>query len=130
MKLDIRCQTTGLLAYATREHCQESISDKVHETAYECRHCHFFHPGPREMCPVNGKRGYLSRRACERDIEKAWTDPTWKGHLHGRMPRRAYLCPHCQRWHMSTHSRTFEELHGHVDPALTPTDANATMVAS
>ncbi len=129
MTIEIRCQQTGLQAYVTREHCQQSIRDKVHETAYECLHCGFYHPGPREMCPTTGKRGYLSERACWRDIERAWTDPTWKAKLHGRMPRRAYRCPSCGLWHMGTNSRSREELaaDGHVDPALLPLDSATTV---
>jgi hypothetical protein len=127
MTIEINCQTTGLRAFVTRESCEREITDKDHETAYECRHCHFYHPGPKRLCPASGKRCYRSQRSCEQDIEKAWTDPYWKG-KHGRMPKRAYLCPSCGCWHMSTHSRTLAELEGHVDPALNSPSTYATIV--
>ncbi len=134
MKIEFICQKTGLHAYVNREHCMAAIlvRDRDRETAYQCRHCGWWHRGPRETCPTTGKRGYLSQRACETDIERAWTDPTWRGEKHGRMPRRAYQCPHCDLWHMSTSSRTLDELSsaGHVDPDLCSPDGCATMVVS
>lgn len=45
-------------------------------------------------CPASGKRCYVDERSAMVDVEKAWTDPTWKDR-HGRLPRRAYLCPEC-----------------------------------
>lgn len=128
--IEFSCPVTGLQAFVNGDHCRRAIHDKIHWAAYECRHCHWWHIGPREMCPETGKRGYLSEQACDRDIEAAWTDPEWGARLHGRMPRRSYQCRHCGLWHMSTRSLSHEELSatGHVDPGLQPPEQSATIV--
>lgn len=120
MTIEILCPVTGLRAYVNGDHCRGAIHNKRDEAAYECRHCHWWHIGPRVTCPTTGKRSYASERSCEQDIEKAWLDPTWGARRHGRMPRRAYRCRHCGYWHMSTRSRSVEELTaaGHIDPGL------------
>lgn len=52
-------------------------------------------------CPVTGKSAYADEQTAMQWVERAWTDPNWENR-HGQMPTRAYLCPDCGWWHLTS----------------------------
>ena len=48
-----------------------------------------------------GKRCYVSEEAAMKVIEASHRDPRWKN-IHGQPARRAYLCPDCGWWHLTS----------------------------
>ena len=55
-------------------------------------------------CPVTGKSAYASKERAEAVIERSHTDPNWKNQ-HGAPAREAYICRHCNWWHLTKGKR-------------------------
>jgi len=62
-------------------------------------------------CPETGKTAYVDEATAMRAIERAWTSPNWVNR-HGRMPTRAYQCPDCGWWHMTSAPERSAAAHG------------------
>jgi len=52
-------------------------------------------------CPASGKIAYVTEERVMKAIEGAWVSGRWENH-HGQMASRAYLCPDCGWWHMTS----------------------------
>jgi hypothetical protein len=52
-------------------------------------------------CPASGKVAYVTEERALKAIEGAWLSGRWENR-HGQMASRAYECPACGWWHMTS----------------------------
>ena len=52
-------------------------------------------------CPANGKAAYVDETSALQRLEIAWTRA--QRTAHAPLPCRAYRCPECGWWHLSSH---------------------------
>ncbi|MFN8698294.1 MAG: hypothetical protein ACK500_06115 [Flavobacteriales bacterium] len=56
----------------------------------------------RKKCPVNDKQQFPSDRSARKRIRQIQSQP---GSNHHKVPQVAYLCPHCNHWHITSREK-------------------------
>jgi hypothetical protein len=60
----------------------------------------------KRVCEDSGKTSFPLEQAAWDEVERAWTDASWKNR-HGGMPINVYRCDFCKGWHLT--KRRYED---------------------